>query len=182
MPPPLRKSLRWTLAASFVLAGAALFWPARKPPSVVQPADVVTGQALPTDLAAGQRLALPGQLARPNFEPGDSFDPFAGVVAVAKPVPPPAPAPVPPQLPVPVAAPVPPPLNYRYLGRMADPSGALRVYLAQGDQVLPVLVGTRLAEGYVVQAIDDAGVRLHYPPLGTEAMIAIAPAPEPTSR
>lgn len=64
--------------------------------------------------------------------------------------PPPAPAPA---------------LTYRFVGRMLNPDGKRFVYIAQGDTILAVQVGTQLKEGYVVESISDAAIDLLYPPL-----------------
>lgn len=92
-----------------------------------------------------------------------------------------------PEAPVPEAAPmlaesaptVEPPqapaVHYRFLGRMTGPEGESRVYLSREGRAVPVSVGDRLDEGFVVQAIGDEAVQLHYPPLGTQAVIPIPP-------
>lgn len=77
--------------------------------------------------------------------------------------------------PPPPAAPTAPPLAYRYLGQMVDPSGTRYVYLGKADRELPVAVGTRLEEGYVVESIGPEGIRLHYPPLDAHAVIPLPP-------
>ena len=66
-----------------------------------------------------------------------------------------------------------PPLPYRYLGRMVGPDGGTSVYLAKGDAVLPVQVGTRLEEGFIVEAVHPGEISLHYPPLDAHRSIPI---------
>jgi hypothetical protein len=64
-------------------------------------------------------------------------------------------------------------LNYRYLGQMTDPTGQHLVYLSGPTKEIAVAVGTRLDEGYVVEAITGDAVRLHYPPLDARAVIPL---------
>ena len=107
-----------------------------------------------------------------------AFDPFVGVQ------PPPPPPPKPFVGPIYVAPPPPPaapPLTYRYVGQMLDPSGKQLVYLGKADKDFPVIVGTRLDEGYVVEAITADGIRLHYPPLDARAVINIPAAKDSSS-
>ena len=72
-------------------------------------------------------------------------------------------------------------MTWRYLGTMITPAGQRLVMLARGDTTVTVQPGTRLDEGYVVEAIGSDAVRLVYPPLGTVVDVPIPPA-QPTSR
>ena len=180
----VRSNLRWLLAGSTVLSAWALWWPnpANQPVS-----DRVGAQAAPapaqrvlesTPFAPEASASLPEQLPITTFDAA-RFDPFVGAQAP----PPPSPkqvhvaeAPVVAPPPQPVA----PALNYRYLGRMTDPSGTQRVYLAKNDAAIVVAIGTQLDEGYVVEAFEPAGVRLHYPPLDARAVIPV-PASQDSS-
>lgn len=169
------------LAATVVLSAVALWVPAEPPAAPM----IATGE--PASMAPrppagepGRGDILPARLPAQRLEPA-RFDPFVGVVP-PPPEPPPAPRPV-------VAAPLAPPpapeapvLAYRYLGRMTDPTGQQHVYLAKGDTAVVVAVGTKLDEGYVVEAIGPAEIRLHYPPLGAHAAIPVPPEAEPSSR
>ncbi|WP_423598379.1 hypothetical protein [Roseateles sp. MS654] len=67
-------------------------------------------------------------------------------------------------------------MNYRYLGQLIDPQGQRKVYLARADKDLLVEAGTRLDEGYRVEAITDDEVRLIYDSLQQRAVIRIPPA------
>ncbi|MED5621552.1 hypothetical protein [Ideonella sp. BN130291] len=67
-------------------------------------------------------------------------------------------------------------MSYRYLGQMVDPSGKQVVYLSRGDHDVAVSVGTRLDEGYVVEAITPDGVRLNYPPLHAQVTVPVPPS------
>ncbi|HEY1395235.1 MAG TPA: hypothetical protein VF536_03935, partial [Roseateles sp.] len=87
---------------------------------------------------------------------------------------PPSPAPPPP--PPPPQAPA---LNYRYLGQFIDPQGQRKVYLARSDKDVLVETGTRLDEGFRVEAITDDEIRLVYEPLQQRTVIRI-PAASPS--
>lgn len=170
----MRSWLRWCLAGSVVLSAAALLWPQSAPiTQAVDTAPVSVSPAAPGmfNAASEPAITLPDKLSKEVISAA-TFDPFVGVV-------PPAPAVVVQPPPVQVVqeppAPVAPPLNYRYLGKMTDPSGRKWVYLATPDKELAVSLGTRLDEGYVVEAIRPDGVHLAYPPLGIKALI---PVPE----
>lgn len=62
---------------------------------------------------------------------------------------------------------------------MLDPEGSRKVYLIRADKDVLVQSGTRLEEGYVVEAITDDEIRLIYEPLQQRAVIRIPPA-QPT--
>lgn len=71
-------------------------------------------------------------------------------------------------------------MNYRYLGQFIDPQGQRKVYLARPDKDLLVETGTRLDEGYRVEAITEDEIRLFHEPLQQRAVIRIpAAAPSP---
>lgn len=172
------------LVVSVVLAGLALWWPeepVRRPPRELarSEADVATRlmQApptvtLPAIAAISAAEPLPPSLPRADIGKAVA-DPFAGPLAAA---PPPPPVPKPLTGPVYESPPAPPSLNYRFLGQMTDPAGQRWVYLARPDKDVRITVGTRLDEGYVVEAITSDHVRLHYPPLGARAQIVVPPA------
>jgi len=179
----MRSGLSWMLAGTVVLSAVALLWPEPAPPSIV--VDAREAESAEPARASGGRQAMVLPEALPVFRPGpsDSFDPFVGAEVVRKPPPPPvvaAPVAAPP--PPPPAPPAPPPMSYRFLGRMSDPGGVQRVYLVNAEQVVDVAVGTRLDSGYVVRAIDETGVKLHYAPLDVHAVIPIPAAPEAGNR
>ena len=74
-------------------------------------------------------------------------------------------------------------MNYRYLGQMIDPGGRIWHYLARAEASFAIEAGTRLDDGYVVQAIDAAGVRLHFPAMDVYAVIPLPlPAKDVLSR
>lgn len=192
-PPPrhanakgLRPALRWTLGLTSAATAWALLSPAD---GNVTPAATSTlvnmGQspAAPSALGAANTVShrkpsmappppIPGRLPEAALEAADR-DPFM----IPPPPPPPAPSPPPPPPPPPAA--VAPPLNYRYLGSMLDPEGSRKVYLIRADKDVLVQSGTRLEEGYVVEAITDDEIRLIYEPLQQRAVIRIPPA-QPT--
>jgi hypothetical protein len=180
----MRPWLRWLLGLSVLSSIVAWLWPNGVTQAVSRTEALLEGAA-----AARTEVATMPPVARPPLPhrlPGIAlakadFDPFVG----AQP-----PAPPPPDPPAPVQAPAPPPpsappLDYRYLGRMVDPAGKHYVYLGRtGDaaaSAIAVSVGTRLDEGYVVEAISTDSIRLVYPPLDTHIAIDI-PAAQETSR
>ena len=66
-----------------------------------------------------------------------------------------------------------------HLGQFIDPQGQRKVYLARPDKDLLVEAGTRLDEGYRVEAITDDEIRLVYEPLQQRTVIRI-PAASPS--
>ncbi len=183
----IRSNLRWLLAGTVALSALALWWPDPVSRPAIDPHEGPPSPALPPAPAQASTSPLPAVPAPPALPaelPATTldtarFDPFAG----AQPPPPPPPKPV--QVVAAPVAPPPPPappaLNYRYLGRMTDPSGTQRVYLTGNDTAIVVQVGTRLDEGYVVKAFEATGVRLHYPPLDVHAVIPMPAVQDPTS-
>lgn len=194
----MRPWLRWTLIASVLLSLVALvWWPAEPAPTVAAatsaaspmtdpnapPAWGTAPQATPgpVTLSPGRGAAiataaasgpLPAQLARAELEPAVAHDPFVGQAP-----PPPPQAQTKPVEPPPPPPPMAPTLSYRFLGRFVGPDGKTLVYLTRPDgRDLPVGVGTRLDEGYVVEAITAEAVKLHYPPLDQRTSIPIPPA------
>jgi hypothetical protein len=181
----MRPALRWGLAATLVLSALALGWP-RAAPTVVQALPRAEGEVRaeiqPRSVAAGIEVAgLSSELVAWQIEPAKR-DPFAPVLP---PPPPTAKPPVPAVVPVVAAAPLPviapppaaPPVSLRYLGAMVTPEGQRLVMLMRGDTALTVQEGTRLDEGYVVQAIGRDAVRLFYAPTSTVLDVPIPATP-----
>lgn len=186
--PPLwrrpRSGWLWLLAVTLVISALALWVDAPAPRIDGQQAVgslAMGGDGVATRVAGSLPTALPESLPLPDLEPAVA-DPFVGP-ATSAPVPPPKPAPMiaaPVPAPAPPAPPVAPPLSYRFFGRMVGPGGEVLTFLARADQVLAVRAGQALDDGHVVEAVDDAAVRLKYLPLGLDRTIAIAaPAAEP---
>lgn len=167
----MRPPLRYALGATLVLAALAQWWPQAAVPLV--PA-AQRAQQLELAVAHGNDGAppLPPSLSAVVLESAQR-DPFMPWVPPAAPPPKPAvaPAPVPVQQPPPMPpvapAPTAPTQSLRYLGYMQTPGGAMLVLLADGDMPVPVQQGTRLPNGYLVQAMGQNAVRLIYPPTGT---------------
>lgn len=179
----MRPDLTWALSATLVLSVAAL-WGVEVPRivSAIEPRmrdalaslDASAGAVVPP---VAMRSALPAILPQIEIDPAkrDVFVPYA------PPVPPPPPVP---HAPVPVAqvAPLPPPppqapvMSLRFLGSMVTPAGERLVYLARGDTAVPVTVGDRLEEGYVVSALSAEAVTLVYPPLELRVIVPISQA------
>ena len=171
----LRPWLSRLLVATALLSCIALWLPQPAPPQAVTPWSKAatpqdglrTAKVAPRTSAQESTPALPAQLSGKSIEPS-VFDPFAGVL-------PPPPLPVAKAVaPVAEIKPAAPPVNYRYLGQMLDPSGQWLVYLSGPDgREVPVRVGTRLPEGYEVESIKDDGVRLRYPAFEAYSLIPI---------
>jgi hypothetical protein len=60
---------------------------------------------------------------------------------------------------------------------MQTPAGEQLVLLSDGQEHSAVQVGSRLPNGFVVQAIGSNAVRLQHPATGTVADIPIPPPP-----
>lgn len=186
----IRPGIRRLLAASTVLAVLALLWPRQvfqvSPPAVREGADQAHS-ARPSDLPAASpaiaaSLSLPDRLPDLRFGKA-TFDPFVGAPAMTvatTPAPQTAPAPVA-YSPAP-AMPTTPAVDYRYLGQMIGPAGQRLIYLAKGEQLIPVQVGTRLDDGFVVEAMEANGLKLHYPPSGSRALIPMPGPPDNSVR
>ena len=157
-----------------LILSALAFW-SRAPDSALVSAPT---SAVGNDLArhdppaapqAALGSALPDRLAALQLEPAEA-DPFVGAQR--------PPPPEPPLTPVVKESPPPPPppFNYRYLGRMQGPTGEESIYLTLAKRSVPIAVGTRLEEGYVVESIGPESISFHYPPLDTHTVLSI-PAP-----
>jgi hypothetical protein len=165
----MRPGMRWALGLSLLVSGMALLPTSEKPEAAV-----AIAMAQPSDAAPGVpasppiiRAVLPGQLAVQALERAER-DPFE------LPAPPPVAAPVAPPAPPPPAPPSAPALNYRYLGQLLDLQGQRRVYLARSDgKEVMVERGTRLDEGYLVEAITPAEIKLVYEALQQRLSIPI---------
>jgi hypothetical protein len=188
----MRRSLTWVLAATLALSAVALVWqpPGAVPPAALEQArpgassslertmvmDAASRMTAGAEAARAQRVAVvPGEFERELLEPAKR-NVFAPVEApLPKASAPMRPAPLPPVVtavaPPQPAAPPPPALNYRYLGEMTSPAGERLVYLARGEEAVVVAAGTRLDDGYVVEAITEDAVRLAYPALGVKAEV-----------
>ena len=176
----LRPGLRRVLIGTVVLTAAAVLWPADSTTRVAAAVD--RGALRHADLVLTRTPAsptvkqhpLPAKLPEHLLEKA-TFDPFIGVTSQADgAASASAPASRPLVGPVYEAPPPPPPMPYRYLGQMLDPAGKRLVYLTRPDKDVSVSVGTRLDEGYVVEAIDDKSVRLLFPPQNVRMVIPIA--------
>ncbi len=171
----MRPVLRWALAAAALASAAAWQWgeDSSPPPALVEvaarPAAAVSmlapgaplpaaleGWAVPSATRDVFAVAAPPAVADPKPVPVAEAGPFVGP-----------------------ERPVAPPVNYRYLGRMQNPSGEVQTLLQREGNEAPISVrsGQRLEEGYVVQKIEAQSVRLVYPLLGTVVDIPIPPPP-----
>lgn len=170
----MRRGLLWALAGTAGLSASAL-WFDRTPVIVGATLDR-SGASRP--FAMGPQVAAPSPLAI-RFEPLQlevaRRDPFAPIQVEAPVLIAPPTAAVAPSTPVPV----PPQLSWRYFGAMVTPEGQRLVMLAHGETTLTIQPGTRLDEGYVVEAIDTDAVRIIYPALRTVVNIPIPSAFSP---
>lgn len=191
----LRPGILRVLIASLVLSALVWWW---LPQGVQLSAPVVrvdrsSGHIAPMAEAsdgipaASSAAVIPQQLPTLRLSKA-TFDPFVGepvAPVLSKPAlqatPPAAPA-APAYAPPAPAPPSTPPVAYRFLGQMVSPTGQRQMYLARGEQSFRVQVGTRLEDGFVVEAIDAASIRLHYPPSGSHALIPLPPYPEQITR
>lgn len=178
----MKRELLWALGATLVLVAATLWFDSK--PAIVVAATARSHDGLAQlplqSLPARAQSPLPVDLEPLSIEVGQGKDRHDIFVPVEPPAPKVVPLPVA-LLPQPeITAPVAPPLNLRYLGSMVTPAGERLVMLARDDASVPVQAGTRLEEGYVVRSIDDQGIHLVYPPLGTTTTIYIPPAPTDT--
>jgi len=171
----VRPGLQWALGATLVSSAAAWLWPAAQPMFSARAAptnEVANLPGSPASTVKPGALALPARLT-PLILVDDTaqvapFDPFVGVVT-APPSPPPAASAAPP----PAPPPAPPQPSYRFFGRVEGVSGAPEIYLAKGDSVVLAEPGTRLDDGYVVDTVTAAEVRLAYPSLDARAVIPL---------
>jgi len=181
----MRRALAWALAATTGLTAASLWFD--KSPRLIAAMDSrmtdtpqVFDEARSAPPSTTKTSApLPNELPPLLVEAAkrDFFVPYA-------PPPPPAAAPPPPPpvvsvVAVQAAVPQAPAITLRFLGSMVTPAGDRLVYLARGDAVVPVLVGDRLDEGYVVTALASDAVTLTYPPLETRVVVPISQPASP---
>ena len=183
----MRVTLRWALGATLTLTALA-YWLPPKVGTLVPAVPRLEGTGATqanAPLRADGAPHLPSVLIPVALEPA-SRDPFArwhappplALTAVSEKrsalVLPAAPTPSPAQPP-----PAAPSQGSRYLGSMTTPAGERIVLLSEGDAALAVEVGSRLASGYVVQAIGADAVRLIYPPTGALVNLSIAAPAQP---
>jgi hypothetical protein len=117
--------------------------------------------------------ALPAQLEPLEIEPAKS-DPFSIPAPSAPKV---AERPLlPPAVVLAPVTPTAPALAWRYWGSMQTPEGRRLLMLARGEQVLPIQPGTKLDDGYTVQAVTESAIRFVYAPLGTVVELTIQTA------
>lgn len=183
----MRRGLQYGLALAASASAAALLFD--EAPRLVAPLErhasigvhSVGAAASPLPVASSELSALPSRLDAPEIEPAkrDIFSPVALPAPPAEPasapvMPPPVQTPIAVQPPPPAPPPpAPPALPYRYLGSMLTPGGQRLVMLARGQTAVPVTEGTRLDEGYVVEAVTEEVVRLVYPALGSIVLLEI---------
>lgn len=189
----MRRSLLWMLGLVVLISAAALW--IDEAPRLVAPLERRVALDLgDRDRARAPSLAmaavsepLPARIASLQVEPAkrDIFMPVVLPPPVAAPVSAPAVPPVVAARAAPSAAPATPPppvaptVTYRYLGSMTTPDGERIVLLARGETPVPVTAGTRLDEGYVVEAVSEEAVRLVYPALGSVVLVQIPQARTP---
>jgi len=150
------------------------------PPRAAEPTPARSGRAGPAgsgDEAEALLAALdPVLLVRPRTE-RIALDPFN---EPPPPAPPPAAPPAPPVrvvAPAPVAAPPAPPqappLPFRYVGRLADANGVVRIFLARGETGLAVNVGDTIEGQYRVAELGPREIVFVYLPLDMRQPLVI---------
>jgi hypothetical protein len=174
----IRPELRWLCAAT-VVASAAVYL---TDPELRNPGAALAGTAVaateapkpatPTASASSAISPTPRPLSEAIADP---FDP----IVVAPPPPPPAPKPPPAPPPPP---PPPPPLTWRYFGQMMLPDHKQQVFLARGEQVLPIEAGQQLDDGFIVDAITAENVRVRHVASGVQFSIALPEAAAPATQ
>lgn len=170
----MRPWLRWLLVTCVLASGLSLMWPDERISRTVDAADprrVVAplGDARASGSTTAMNEPIPQRL--PVALLGKPIaDPFADVQLPASPALKPfvGPAHEPPATP-----PARPPANYRYLGQLTTPEGNTLVYLARAERDIAVEVGTRLDDGYVVEAITSGAVQLHFAAIDARVTIPI---------
>lgn len=156
-------------AALLVTAGLA-FLPGPEPEQALV-APVVRGErtaATPKAAAPVQALPPSSPSARPTFSPGTGADLFPAQSFLPPPPPPSktvAPPPPPPEA---------PPLPYGYVGAWSE-NGVETVFLAQGEQVLSVRAGERLAGGWRLDTVGPETLAFTYEPLNQPRTLRTAP-------
>ena len=133
---------------------------------------------------------LPVSLARLVFHP-EGHDPFAGVLPsdplslsvddtdVRRALPQGPALTSQSALPGPALAPASaPPVSYRYLGTFVGPGGQPLVFVANGESHQEIRAGSPLADGYTVESIGPAVIRLRHPLLDGLAEIPMPPIGE----
>jgi hypothetical protein len=82
---------------------------------------------------------------------------------------------------VPVVAPAPPapppsapPLPFTYFGRLAGPTGATSIFIANGSALLPVKAGDIVDGRYRVEQVSDDEIVFVYLPLGLRQTLRIS--------
>ena len=184
----MNRGLLWGLGATTAVAAWALLnpapssnagpsaviaaAPARVPvdgASAVQPSPMSTRSGeVATTLAAAP---LPAHWPQPNVEAAPR-NPFLAT-------PPPAPKPVVVAVKAPPSAPPPPPpvSDYRFWGRMNVSGGQRLTYVSRGEAGNPVAidVGTRLEDGWSVDAIGDNAIVLVHAATQQRSTLSIPP-------
>lgn len=181
----MRGSIKYALAATILLSAAAI-WTSDPPAEVaaairtvgMQSGEALASRAIPRPTAnRNVEPSLPSSLPILHMEPA-RLDIFMPVQPPMEPVPI---QPAPKEEVVAVAqqpAPAAPPMPWRFLGSMVTPTGSRIVMLAHGNTLMHVEPGTRLSNGYVVEAVGPDAVRFIYPPLDTVVLLPLPASPD----
>ena len=178
---PMRPWLRRLLATSVLASGVSFMWPEDNVSRAVGDIEQRRSVAV-LDHAPGMKSGavvsqpIPQHLSAVLLDKATA-DPFVDVQPPAPPAPKPFVGPAYEPLTAPSA---PPQASYRYLGQMRTPEGKALVYLAQADRDIAVEIGTRLDDGYVVEAITPGAVQLHFAALDARVTIPIPQARDPS--
>lgn len=153
---------RW-LALALAATLAAALWPAREDTE-----DTVEA------VERAPRPAADAQVAAPVAPPPAATQRMAEMQGNLFPSQTWAPPPPPPPKPLPPPPPSPPPLPFTYLGRWVD-DGKLTLFLAQGEQPVPIHTGQVLLGTWRVDEITERQVRFTYLPLDMPSTLGITP-------
>jgi hypothetical protein len=158
---------KW-LAAALLATLAAVFWPEQQESgdNVVEAIKRPQGQSMPLTRASGS-----GQVDGNRVDTGTRLTEMqADLFPHQTWVPPPAKS----HAASPPPPPRPPPLPFSYLGRWKD-GGRETVFLAQGDQPLPIKVGQVVFGSWRVDEISRVEVVFTYLPLNMQSRLGITP-------
>lgn len=148
-------------AALLASAGLALLPGPEPVDGVVAP---VARGARPVPAPAGMPPPS-ARAARPRFDPGTGADLFPAQSFLPPPSRSVAPPPPPPEAPA---------LPFAYVGAWTE-NGVETVFLAQGERVLSVRAGERLAGGWRLDTVQPEALAFTYEPLNQPRTLRIAP-------
>lgn len=161
--PMNRSAVLGSVVTLLALAGVGVFAQRadqRADAALVPPATDGDHVSAGSASSSGVKLAAPRPLLAASAR-----DPF---------MPPPPPAPPPVEVAAPPPSPPPPivpPFPYRVLGRILEPDGTRRVYLALEDRLVAIQPGSDLEQGFRVESVGEDEVVVKHGPSGQAVKI-----------